>query len=109
MTEEAGLADALEPGSIERIAAEWLAAERDVANGGAGNPERAEELARELSDRYDRIVREATREELRLAWEAARALQGEQVMGSEAWANARRIAELMRDEYQAADPESARG
>ena len=26
-------------------------------------------------------------------------------MGSEAWANARRVSELLRDEYQAAEPE----
>ena len=28
-------------------------------------------------------------------------------MGSEAWANARRVSELLRDEYQAAEPEPA--
>jgi hypothetical protein len=103
MSDDQRLADDLEPGSIERIAGEWLAAELDVANGGAGNPERAEEMARELSDRYDVAIREASREDLRLAWEAARRLQGNQEMGSESWANARRLAELLHDEYRAAD------
>lgn len=109
MSEGRALADALEPGSLERIAGEWLAAEHAVATGGGGNPERAEELARELSDRYDAAIREAGREELRLAWEAARKLQGDQEMGSEAWANARRLAELLHDEYLAADPVTPAG
>ncbi len=34
-------------------------------------------------------------------------IQGEQVMGSEAWANARLVTELLRDEYRAADSERA--
>ena len=104
MTEGQALADALEPGSIERIAGEWLAAEHEVATGGGGNPERAEVLARELSGQYDAAIRAAGREELRLAWEAARKLQGDQEMGSEAWASARRLAELLHDEYLATDP-----
>ena len=109
MTDGRALADALEPGSIERIAGEWLAAEHEVATGGGGNPERAEALARELSDRYDAAIRAAGREELRLAWEAARKLQGDQEMGSEDWASARRLAELLHDEYLAADPATPTG
>ena len=31
-------------------------------------------------------------------------LQGDQEMGSEAWASARRLAELLHDEYLATDP-----
>ena len=99
----------LEAGSLERIAGEWLAAEETVASGGGGNPESAEALARELSDRYDAAIRAATREELRLAGEAAVRLQGDQEMGSAAWASARRLAELLRDEYLAADPEPPTG
>ena len=106
MSDEPVLADGLEPGSIERIACEWLAAEHEVATGGGGNPARAEELARDLSDQYDTAIREAGREDLRLAWEAARKLQGDQEMGSEAWASARRLAELLHDEYLAATPEA---
>ena len=93
--------------SIEAIAAAWLAAEQELA-AGSGNPAQSEINARALSDRYDDAIRAASREDLRLAWEAARKIQGEQEMGSEAWANARRVSELLRDEYQAADPEQAR-
>jgi hypothetical protein len=94
--------------SIEEIAAAWLAAEGSLA-AGSGNPAQSEINARALSDRYDQVIRTASREELRLAWEAARKVQGEQEMGSEAWANARRVSELLRDEYQAADAEPASG
>jgi hypothetical protein len=104
MTGDALVLDDLDAGSLERIAGEWLAAEETVASGGGGNPESAEMLARELSDRYDAAIRSVGREDLRLAGEAARRLQGEQEMGSAAWASARRLAELLRDEYLAADP-----
>lgn len=98
--------DPREPVSIEEIAAAWLAAESDLVVA-AGDPERAEAAARDLSGRYDEAIRSATREELRLAWEAARRTQGEQEMGSESWATARRVSELLADEYLAADPEPA--
>lgn len=94
-----------DPDSIEAIAAAWLAAESELVSG-AGDPEKAEALARDLSDRYDAAIRAASREELRLAWEGARRLQCEEEMGSEAWATARRLSELLRDEYLAADPEA---
>ena len=94
----------LEPGSIERLAADWLNAEREVAEG-IRNPAQAEEIARDLSGRYDDAIRAATREELRLAWEAARKNQADQEMGSEAWAEARRLSELLRGEYEAATPD----
>src|SRR6476661_5470555 len=90
--------------SIEAIAAAWLASEQELS-AGSGNPGQSEINARALSDRYDEAIRAATREDLRLAWEAARKVQGEQEMGSEAWANARRVSELLRDEYQAAEPD----
>jgi hypothetical protein len=95
---------ALEPGSLERLAADWLDAEREVAEG-IRNPAQAEEIARVLSAQYDDAIRSATREELRLAWEAARRNQGEREMGSEAWLEARRLSELLRGEYEAASPD----
>jgi len=95
---------ALEPGSLERLAADWLNAEREVAEG-IRNPAQAEETARDLSSRYDDAIRAASREELRLAWEAARKHQGEREMGSEAWLEARRLSELLRGEYEAAAPD----
>lgn len=95
----------IEQESIETIAAAWLAAEQELA-GGSGNPEHSEMKARDLSARYDEAIRSATREELRLAWEAARKIQADQEMGSEAWADARRLSELLRGEYLAADPEA---
>ncbi len=95
----ASAADQAEP--IETIAAAWLASEEQLA-GGSGNPAQSEINARALSARYDDAIRAATREDLRLAWEAARKIQGEQEMGSEAWASARRLSELLRGEYQAA-------
>lgn len=88
--------------SIEDVASAWLAAEAALA-AGSGNPAQSEIDARALSERYDEAIRTASREDLRLAWEAARKVQGEQEMGSEAWANARRVSELLRDEYQVAD------
>jgi hypothetical protein len=95
---------ALDPGSLERLAADWLDAEREVADG-IRNPAQAEETARDLSARYDDAIRSATREELRLAWEAARRNQGQREMGSEAWLEARRLSELLRGEYEAASPD----
>jgi len=91
--------------SIESVAGAWLAAEQELA-AGSGNPAHAEDNARALSERYDEMIRAASREDLRLAWEAARKAQADQEMGSEAWANARRLSELLRGEYQAADPGS---
>jgi hypothetical protein len=88
--------------AIEVIAAAWLASEGELA-AGSGNPAQSEVNARALSERYDEAIRTATREDLRLAWEAARIIQGEQEMGSEAWANARRVSELLHDEYLAAE------
>ena len=92
--------------AIEVIAAAWLAAEGSLA-AGSGNPAQSEIDARALSERYDEAIRLASREDLRLAWEAARKVQGEQEMGSEAWANARRVSELLHDEYLAAEIEPA--
>jgi hypothetical protein len=96
---------ALEAGSIERLAADWLDSEREVADG-VRNPAQAEETARDLSARYDEAIRSASREELRLAWEAARKNQGDREMGSEAWLEARRLSELLRSEYEASAPDT---
>ena len=100
----AGNAGPADDDPIETIAAAWLASEQELS-AGSGNPSQSEIHARALSDRYDEAIRAATREDLRLAWEAARKVQGEQEMGSEAWATARRVSELLRDEYQAAEPD----
>lgn len=91
--------------SIEKVAGDWLASEEELARG-SGNPEQSEIHARELSARYDEMIRTATREDLRLAWESARKLQADTEMGSEAWASARRLSELLRGEYLALAPES---
>ena len=96
----AGTAD--ETDAIERIAAAWLASEEALA-AGTGNVELAEAAARDLSGRYDEAIRTASREDLRLAWDAARKAQAETEMGSDAWASARRVSELLHDEYLAAD------
>lgn len=86
--------------SIEEIAAEWLAAEARAST--AGNAGSTELFARDLSDQYDRAIKSATNEELRLAWEAAVKIQGEREIGSTDWLGARRVAELLRAEYLAA-------
>jgi hypothetical protein len=86
--------------SIEEIASEWLAAEARAAT--AGNAGSTELFARDLSDQYDRAIKAATQEDLRLAWEAAVKQQGEREIGSIEWLGARRVAELLRAEYLAA-------
>jgi hypothetical protein len=98
----------LPEGSIERIAADWLGAEEELARG-SGNPTQSEITARELSARYDEAIHAAGREDLRLAWESARVWQAEQEMGSEAWAGARRLSELLRGEYLAMDADDSTG
>jgi len=91
----------LAPGSLARLAADWLDAERDVA-AGIRNAAQSEENARGLSAQYDDAIRAASRDDLRRAWDAARKRQSHQVMGSEAWLEARRLSELLRSEYEAA-------
>ena len=94
----------LAPGSLERLASDWLESERHVAEG-IRNPAQSEDNARGLSARYDEAIRSASREELRLAWEAARRNQGATDVGTEAWLQARRLSELLRSEYEAAPPD----
>jgi hypothetical protein len=96
-----GEARATETASIEDLAAAWLEAERALS--GERPSEHAEATARELSDRYDEAIRSATQEDLRLAWEAARKAQADEVMGSTEWADRRQVSELLRAEYLARD------
>jgi hypothetical protein len=87
--------------SIDQLAGDWLAAERlasDQDNGG-----RSEERAREASAAYDGAVAAASREELLVAWHAARQTQSGMEMGSKAWSEARAVSELLRVEYQASE------
>ena len=93
--------DAVDPSGadIERLAADWLAAERHAT--ADPTPLKAE-AAREASARFEEAIRRATREELRLSWEAAKRAQAECLMGSREWAEARSVSELLRMEYMAA-------
>lgn len=89
------------PKAIEELATVWLATERqarDRANGGG-----SEGRARTASAEYERAVRSATREELLLAWHAARKVQHACEMGSAPWAEARAVSELLRVEHLARD------
>jgi hypothetical protein len=74
-------------GSIEDLAASWLAAEREAA--ASDNGGRTEEWARVASAAYDAAVTAATGEELLLAWRAATRAQATTEMGSKAWVEAR--------------------
>jgi hypothetical protein len=83
---------------LEVVASDWLAAERVST---AHRTERAEDTARDLSAEYEAAIHDATQEEMRLAWEAARAIQATCEMGSSEWADARSVSELLRMEYAA--------
>jgi hypothetical protein len=85
--------------SIEEAAAAWLAAEREAI--ALANTPNAERRARTLSAEYDDAIRAASAEELLLAWESARKVQGDEEMGSARWLEARSVSELLRREYQA--------
>lgn len=84
----------------EDLATRWLAAEERVRTEPT-NVALAEEAAR-LGETYDEAVCAASMEDLRLAWEAARRLQSGEEIGSRSWADARRVSELLRTEYEAA-------
>lgn len=84
--------------AIELIATEWLASER--AETALATP-RTEAAARRLAAEYEDAIRAASQEELRLAWEAARAAQARCDMGSLEWGQARSVSELLRTEYEA--------
>jgi len=85
--------------SIEAIATAWLDAERRATAG--DNLAGLEDRARALSDSYDAAIRDASSEELRLAWEAAKLIQSRSEIGSADWAAARQVSELLRAEYAA--------
>jgi len=85
--------------SCDEHAAGWLDAE-DRASAEPGNAQLAEEAAL-LGEAYERAIRDASREELRLGWEAARLTQQKEEVGGRTWANARRVSELLRTEYEA--------
>jgi hypothetical protein len=84
--------------SIEELAADWLAMERESAN----DPTRAIEPARAASSAYDDAISTASAEDLLLAWQAAQKTQADCEMGSKAWLEARSVSELLRMEYAAA-------
>ncbi len=85
---------------LEDLATRWLDAEAR-SQGEPANGSIADDAAR-LGEEYDAAIATATMEELRLAWEAAARLQAAEEIGGPEWANARRVSELLRTEYQAA-------
>jgi hypothetical protein len=85
---------------LDVLATDWLEAEARTRTEPAN--EALDAAAGALSDAYAAAVAGASVEELRLAWEAAVRRQGEQEVGSVAWADARRVSELLRAEYLAA-------
>src|SRR5690348_8767380 len=82
---------------LEDLASDWLAAERAEATGYAQSDERS----RATSAAYEASLRAATREDLLLAWHAGIRRQDDTEMGSDHWANAREVSELLRLEYEA--------
>lgn len=86
---------------IEELARVWLAAEREASK--RGNEGGTEEGARKASAAYEEAVRAASREDLLVAWHAARKVQEGCEMGSAAWADARAVVELVRFEYLASE------
>jgi hypothetical protein len=89
-----------QPAPIVLLATAWLAAEREATN--VGNTGNSKTNARSASAAYVAAVTAASREDLLVAWQAARDIQAATEMGSAAWADARRVAELLRHEYLAA-------
>jgi hypothetical protein len=83
--------------SIEVLAERWLTAESTATQ--RGNLAGTEDEARTASAAYERAIASASREDLLLAWHAARRTQSKAEMGSAAWAHARAVSELIRLEY----------
>ena len=93
------MTDAAPVGGCEDLAARWLdAEERALAE--PTNDSVASEAA-DLGEAYELAVRGASAEDLRLALEAARRTQEMEEIGGPGWAKARRVAELLRTEYEA--------
>jgi hypothetical protein len=84
--------------SIEAVATEWLLAERQQT---AAPGRSTEATARRLAAEYEQAIRDASQEDLRLAWEAARVAQAACEMGSQEWGHARSVAVLLGMEYEA--------
>lgn len=84
----------------EDLARQWLAAEARVRLEPAN--EALAQVAARLGEAYDDAVTAATLEDLRLSWEAAQRAQAAEEVGGRSWADARRVSELLRTEYQAA-------
>jgi hypothetical protein len=85
--------------AIARLATDWLSLERDAV--AKGNESLSEARARDAAIAFENAVRDASTEDLLLAWEAARQIQANQEMGSQAWLEARSVSELLRTEYAA--------
>jgi hypothetical protein len=85
---------------LEELATRWLAAETR-SQGEPANSQFADEAA-SLGGAYEAAVGAATLEELRLAWETAVRVQAAEEIGGPAWAETRRVSELLRTEYLAA-------
>jgi hypothetical protein len=100
-TDDVTETDAMTVG-LEDLATRWLEAETR-SHGEAANSQFADDAA-SLGEEYEAAVGVATQEELRLAWEAAKRRQAEEEIGSSGWADARRVSELLRSEYLAAQP-----
>jgi hypothetical protein len=94
------MTDDLATAPCEDLATRWLAAEERTQTEPA-NEALAEEAVR-LGEAYDAAIGAASIEDLRLSWEAALRRQADEEMGGRAWADARRVSELLRTEYEAA-------
>jgi hypothetical protein len=92
--------DELATPGCEDLARQWLAAEERVRIEPANTS--LAHAAASLGEAYDEAVNAASLEELRLSWEAAQRAQAAQEIGGRAWADARRVSELLRTEYLAA-------
>jgi hypothetical protein len=94
------MTDTSGPVTCEELAGRWLEAE-DRATTEPGNADLAANAAA-LGEAYDDAIRSASLEELRIAWEAAQRTQAGEEIGGRSWADARRVSELLRTEYEAA-------
>jgi hypothetical protein len=90
---------ALEDGSLESLAAQWLALERRSTR--SGRPEDMDAAARAAAA-YERSVRGASLEDLQLAWRSAEKAREACLIGTSEWAEARAVAQLLRLEYESA-------
>ena len=94
------MTDDLATAACEDLATRWLAAE-ERTRAEPANEALAEEAVR-LGEAYDAAIGAASLEDIRLSWEAALRKQAGEEIGSREWADARRVSELLRTEYEAA-------